>query len=495
VAAQGHPVFLRDAAADARVRSEVIRDKGVRALYGVPLVRDGKVIGVTYIGSLTAFEFSEEDKLLFRTMASRATSVVVKAQLLADLTRAESAQRFLSEASRYLTQSLDYEATLGRTARLAVPTVADWCVVDLIQDGRLRRVAAAGDSSKEALARELAALYPPDLDAPTGISAVLRTGRPELRADVTDAQLAALAQDEEHLRLLRGLGLRAYIIVPIVAHQRILGAITLVTSGSRRRYSEDDLLIAEDLAGRAATAIEHARLYAEAHDAIQLREQVLAIVSHDLRNQLGVIATGANLLSLKTAGTDATVDVKKPVETIQRAAGSMQRLLGDLLDMASIQAGRLSVEQVPVALKPLLLESCDSQQPVARAKGVDLAMDVTVDDEQVLCDRERILQVLANLLGNAIKFCQAGDSITLRAEERAGELLIAVSDTGPGIPRDELQTIFEPYQTIARHDRADRGTGLGLYITKGILQRHRGRIWVESEVGVGTTFFFTLPRA
>ena len=167
---------------------------------------------------------------------------------------------------------------------------------------------------------------------------------------------------------------------------------------------------------------------------------------------------GLTLLGLKVAALNATIDVKKPVETIQRTAGTMQHLLGDLLDMASIQAGRLSVEQAPTAIKPILVESCDRQQPVARAKGVDLAFDVPLDDVPVLCDRERILQVLANLLGNAIKFCQAGDSITLRAEDRGSEVLIAVSDTGPGIPPDQLQTIFEPYRTIARHEKVGCGT-------------------------------------
>lgn len=461
VAAQGHPVFFRNASADARVKSEVIRDQGVRALYGVPLVRDAKVIGVTYIGSLTAFEFSEEDKLLFRTMASRATSVVIKAQLLADLTRAEIAQRFLSEASKQLARSLDYEAALGKTVRLAVPAIADWCAVDLMQDGTLRRVAAAGDPADEPLVSQS--------------GAVLRTARPEL-----------------HDYGPRESGIRAYIMVPIVAHQKVLGVVTLVTSGSHRRYSEEDLLIAQELAGRVATAIETAHLYAEAQNAIRLREQVLAIVSHDLRNQLGVIATGADLLGLTMSASNDTLDVKKPIETIQRTAGTMQHLLGDLLDMASIQAGRLSVEPQPAAITSILVESCENHQPMARAMGLHLVLDAPVDGVQVRCDRGRILQVLANLLGNAIKFSQRGDSITLRAEERGSDVVIAVSDTGPGISSEELQTLFEPYRTITRHERT--GTGLGLYIVKGIVERHRGRVWVESEVGVGTTFFFTLPR-
>jgi len=251
-------------------------------------------------------------------------------------------------------------------------------------------------------------------------------------------------------------------------------------------------MLAEDLARRAATAIENARLYADAQKAIRLREHVLAIVSHDLRNQISVVSMGANQLARKASALDG-IDFKKPIETLQRTANNMQHLVGDLLDMASIQAGRLSIEQQPVEFKPILVESCQSHEPMARAKGLRLLSDLTVGDVEMLCDRDRIVQVLANLLGNAIKLCERGDSITLRAEVRDGDVLVAVSDTGPGIPRDKLQTIFEPYQTI--HHHGETGTGLGLYITNSIVQRHGGRIWVESELGVGTTFFFTLPRA
>jgi signal transduction histidine kinase/putative methionine-R-sulfoxide reductase with GAF domain len=496
VAAEGQPVFLRDAASNPLVKSQAIRDKGVRALYGVPLVRDGKTIGVAHIGSVTAAEFSEEDKLLFRTMASRATSVIVQAQLVADLRRTENAQRFLADASKELAQSLDYPTTLGRIAHLAVPAIADWCVVDLVEDGTIRRVSVAHtDPGKEKLAEDLGNWYPTDPNAPTGVPNVVRTGRPEWQPEITEAELTAAAQDDpEHLRMLSELGLKAYVIVPIISRElSVLGTIALVTAESKRRYSEADLRIAEDLARRVATAIENARLYSQATNAIQVREQILAIVSHDLRNQLGVIATGASLLELKVSGLKGAADAKKPIETIQRTAKNMQHLVGDLLDMASIQAGTFSLDLQIVELKPILRESFEAHEPVARAKGVEVQSAFAVDGIKVSCDRDRILQVLSNLLGNAIKFSESGDSVTLRAEPQEREVLLAVSDTGPGIPPDELHSLFEAYRTL--QPRRKTGTGLGLYITKGIIQRHGGRIWVESELGAGATFFFTLPRA
>ena len=217
VAAEGQPVFLRDAASNPLVKSQAIRDKGVRALYGVPLVRDGKTIGVAHIGSVTAAEFSEEDKLLFRTMASRATSVIVQAQLVADLRRTENAQRFLADASKELAQSLDYQTILGRIAHLAVPAIADWCVVDLVEYGTTRRVSVAHtDPGKEKLAEDLGKRYPTDPNAPAGVPNVVRTGRPEWKPEITEAELTAAAQDPEHRRMLSELGLKAYVIVPII---------------------------------------------------------------------------------------------------------------------------------------------------------------------------------------------------------------------------------------------------------------------------------------
>jgi signal transduction histidine kinase/putative methionine-R-sulfoxide reductase with GAF domain len=494
VAAARKPVLFRDAAGDPRINSPAIRAKGVRALYGVPLMRGDKVIGVAHIGSLTATEFSEEDKLLFRSMASRATSVVVKAQLLGDLRRTESAQRFLSEASRQFAQSLDYERTLKKVARLAVPAIADWCVVDLVQDGQLRRVSIAhADPDKEKLVQELEERYPSKPDDPTGIANVLRTGRPEWHSEIADADLAVRTRGPEHLQALRELGLKAYIIVPIVSREQVLGTIALVTAESNRRYSEADLIVAEDLANRAATAIENARLYREAQNAVQIRERVLAVVSHDLRNLLAVISMGVDLLRAKVPTLQEAADLEKPVQTIRRTASNMEHLLSDLLDMASIRAGQLSIELARVAVKPLFIESCDSHEPIARDKGLRFRSEPATHDVDVICDRRRILQVLGNLLGNAIKFAEAGDSVTLRTEVRDRDVLVGVSDTGPGIPPDAIQDIFDPYRTVA--GQSNGGTGLGLYISRGIVERHGTRLWVESDVGIGTTFYFTLPLA
>ena len=490
----GQPVFLPEAWSNPLVISPVLRRRNVRAIYGVPMISEGKAIGVAQIGSVTASDFSDEDKLLFRTVVSRATSGVVKAQILADLRRTEAAQRFLSDATRQLAESFDYEQTLAKVAHLAVPVIADWCLVDLLEDGKVRRVSVAhSDPEKEALARELALRYPIDLAQPTGIARVLRTGVSDWQPETSDDALRSAARESEHVRTFAELGSKSYIVVPIVSRDRVLGTITLVSVEAQRRYSEVDLRVAEDLGRRVGMALENARLYREAQDAVDVRERVLAVVSHDLRNQLGVVTAAARLLAQRMADSHVEPpEVSRTIDRILRTTRSMQQLLGDLLDIASIRAGRVSFEPRACPLKTMLIEACDSHESLARDKVVTLKSRFKDADIDVFCDRDRVLQALSNLLGNAIKFCKAGDAVLLSADVRPSEAVVSVSDTGPGIPPDALETIFDAYGTAGVSGAV--GTGLGLYITKRIVERHGGRIWVDSKVGVGSTFFFTLPR-
>lgn len=319
---------------------------------------------------------------------------------------------------------------------------------------------------------------------------VLRTGRAELYEEIPDELFMQIAKDAEHLEILRGLGLASAMTVPMIAHGRTVGAITFVAAESGRRFASRELEVARELAARAALALDNARLFREAQDAVRAREEILAVVSHDLRNPLGAIHMAAELLQLEPPSDPR---VRKQLETIHRSADRMGLLIRDLLDMASIQAGRLAVERRPEAADPLVNEALDTHEPAAREKGVEIIRACEVQGERLLCDRDRVLQVFGNLLGNAIKFCGSGDVITVTGEVVGREARFAVSDTGPGIPEEELPHIFRPYWSAERH--AKKGTGLGLYISKGIVEAHGGRLWAESKPGEGATFYFTLPLA
>ncbi|HKB37562.1 MAG TPA: GAF domain-containing protein [Gemmataceae bacterium] len=212
--------------------------------------------------------------------------------------RAEQASQFLARASTALASLVDYQSTLEKVARLAVPFFADWCAIDMVEpDGSLRRVVVAHvDPARVQLAHELQQRYPPNVDSPRGVYAVLRTGRPEMAQDITDAMLVAGARDEDHLRLLRALGLRSYVCVPLAIRGKVLGVLTFVTAESGRRFTETDQSLAEDLAHRAAVAVENARLYSEAKEADRRKDEFLAMLAHELRNPLAPIQNALSIL-------------------------------------------------------------------------------------------------------------------------------------------------------------------------------------------------------
>ena len=495
IAAERRPMFVKSAATDPLVKSRLLRERGVQALYGVPLIEGDTVIGVAHVGSLTANDFSEDDRRFVGSLASRATAAIYQQMLRARAESAEAGQRFLSEATAILASSLEYEKTLERITALAVPQLADWCAINLLgPDGKLRTVGLThSDPTKLELAKRLAERYPARVDAPFGAPEVMRTGEPQMSPDITDELLVAVAHDAEHLRILRELGLSSYIVVPISAQGRVFGALSLATGRtSARRYGPAQLAIAEHLGRRAGLAIENARLYREAQEAARLREQVLAIVSHDLRNPLGAARLAADMV-MKRAQRPSDPPLAKQAQTIQRAAARMERLIGDLLDMSSIHVGKLSIDRRAQAVDGLLKDAAEIYEPIAIEHDIGFTVERPVADLQVQCDRERVLQVFSNLLGNAFKFCRPGDQVALRAQRDGDQSRFEVADTGPGIPPEERRHIFEPYWSAERHGK--KGTGLGLFITHGVIEAHGGKIWLTSEPGQGTTFFFTLPIA
>jgi signal transduction histidine kinase len=405
--------------------------------------------------------------------------------------RRQQELQLLGEAGRRLGESLDLEETLQAIGALLVPAVADWYGVDLLDDGDLRSVAVAHrDPCKLAFAQQLRQRYPVQPDAPYGIYKVARTGEPDLVQRVDEAMLVNSAHDAEHLRLLRALALHSWMCVPLNARGQRLGVLTLVAAESGRAYGVEDLAFAQDLADRIALALDNARLYADAQQAVRVREDVLAVVSHDLKNPLAAINLSA--AHLWQWATDSKA--RRLLENIQRTTGRMNRLLGDLLDMARIGSGQFDVEPGACPVAELLREAVELLQPVAEERKRLLQLDLkVVEGMAVTCDRGRILQVIENLLSNAIKFCRPGDLITLSAAPVGQAVRIAVADTGQGIPPEALPRLFDPYWSGQEHRKF--GTGLGLYIGQGILAAHGGRLQVSSRVGKGSTFFFDLPLA
>ncbi|HET9984269.1 MAG TPA: GAF domain-containing protein [Longimicrobiales bacterium] len=428
-----------------------------------------------------------------RDAEGRMIAVVSMFQDVSERRRIEEMLRFLAEAGQLLSSSLDYQETLRHVAGLATRTLADYCIVDVVEEtGDVQRIEAAHrDPARTPIARRFLK-YPPRLDDERfGVPTVLRTGKALLVPEVTDQTYRALSQDEEHYRIHVELHPRSAIVVPLAVGGRVVGALTLVrTEAGAPPYSERSLRTAEALASRAALAIENARLYRVAQEAAREREELVAIVGHDLRNPLNTIAMASSLLAL-----DSIPEEKKLAQAaiIQRAVDQAGRLIRDLLDLTRIRAGALTVRPHPLDPAVLLEDALQLLHPLAEMHSVGLRVAPPRPLPRVAADRDRILQVFSNLVGNALKFTPEGGQVMLRAEPADGEVRFAVMDTGPGIAPEDLALVFDRFWQGSH--TLHQGVGLGLSIAKGIVEAHRGRIWVESELGAGTQVWFALPEA
>lgn len=438
-------------------------------------------------------EFPAEASIL---KIQRADGRYLYTALVRDVTErkvTEQRQRFLADVSATLATSLEYESTLASLIRLPVPVLADACVIDVVQEsGTLRRLAyAPAESALSAPLGTLAAHHAPTWDSPAVVIDVLHRREPALVTDVSDDWLEAHTETAEEAALRRATGVRSLLIVPLVARDQVLGALTLMRA-SGEPYGDGDVPLATDVASRAALALDNARLYRDARHATQARDEVLGIVSHDLRNPLSAIAMCSRaLLDGPTAEPDPTR--RELAAAINESAGWMSRLIQDLLDVSTIEAGRLSVQCAVEDVRTILDRVASMFARVATERGLELGVTVADDVPAICADGERLIQAIANLVGNAAKFTARGGAIRLHARLVGTEVAIDVEDTGVGIAADEVPYVFERYWHKARGG-SERGSGLGLAIAKGIVEAHGGRIEVRSTVGVGTVFSIIIPR-
>ncbi|HEY7508650.1 MAG TPA: ATP-binding protein [Vicinamibacteria bacterium] len=411
--------------------------------------------------------------------------------------------RFLSEAGEMLSSSLVHDDTLAAVARLSVPRIADWCTVDLFDErGQVKRLAVAHvDPAKVAWARDLEARYPVRLDAPHGVGSVLRTGRSELVSDVTDQMLQAGAEDAEQLRILRRLEVRSYICVPMVARDRIIGALTLLATGeSGRRYDEQDLAMAELLGRRVGLAVENARLYTQTQAALsqvteisRLKDEFLATLSHELRTPLNAIVGWASMLK---GGSLAPDVARRGIETIDRNAALQSRLIADILDVSRIITGKVRLNVRAVHPLTAIEQAVDTIRPTADAKDVTIHTILDPSAGPISGDEERLQQILWNLLSNAVKFAPKGGRVQVRLEAVNSHIRITVEDNGPGIEQGFLPHLFERFrQADSSSTRAHGGLGLGLAIVRHLVELHGGRVRAANrDDGTGAVFTVQLPR-
>lgn len=426
-----------------------------------------------------------------RKEAERAARELIQEQTARSV--AESAARrfeFLAESGPALSASLDPGAVLSTLARLCVPTLADWVMVYVVgPGGRVGRIEAV--HRDPALQSKLAELRDEEIDTNGShpVLEVVRSREPLLIHDIDEEALASIAADPRHHSLLRELGFASVLLLPLVARDHSVGAIGLAYSTPDRRFDDDDVTLAADLAHRAALALDNARLYNEARDADQAKSDLLAVISHDLKTPLSSIIGYADLL---ISGIPEPIpDVcGTHVKRIRSGAGHLLHLIEELLAFARLDAGRTELKLELITIQDVVREVSDLLEPLAHTSGLDLIIELPEGPVALRTDPGKLRQILVNLASNGLKFTERG-SVTIAAEPMDGHARVRVSDTGRGIAPEHLDQIFQPFW---RGDREVEGSGLGLSVVQRLTSLLGGEASVTSEPGVGTTFTVSLPR-
>jgi PAS domain S-box-containing protein len=425
--------------------------------------------------------------------SGRATQTIALVEDISERKRAEERTAFLADAAVVLSSSLDYPRVLAALARLVVPRLAEMCAVDVLEsDQRIQRVALVHvDPEKEAIARDIRERF--GFSEHSLVAQVLRTGRSVVLADVPDAVLATSARTPEELSLLRRLEINSAIVVPLLARGSVIGAMTLIASGSRR-YQAADLALVSELAERAGAAVDNARLYRAAHEANAAKDQFLATLSHELRTPLNAVYGWARMLRSGQIDAGAT---ERALAVIERNAQAQLQLIEELLDVSRIITGKMRLDAQRVDVPAVIAAALDAIRPAADAKEIRLQSVLDPRAGPVTGDPARLQQVVWNLLSNAVKFTPKRGRVAVHLLRVNSHVEIVVSDTGEGIRADVLPFIFERFrQGDSSPTRTHPGLGIGLALVRHLVELHGGTVTAESAgPGQGATFRVKLPLA
>jgi len=501
---KGEAVWVENAEEYRRVTPDVA-EKAERfnrptAYAAVPLVIDRERLGVAVFGFAGPHRFADTEKHLVLAMCGHAAQALERARLLDAERRASGAVRLLANAGATLSASLDVNATLTALARSAVPDVADWCAVDLLVDGEIRRLTVQHvDPEKIALAIDFAKRWPVKRENGDAVWQVLDTHETLFVPVITDEMLRAGVSDPEKYAALSRLDLRSVILVPLVFDGKPQGVVTFVRSGGSRPYDDSDRALCEEIGRRASLALTNATLYAReqiaaerAEEANRIKDEFLATVSHELRTPLNAIVGWAQMLDGERLEDPAFV--RRGLEVIRRNARSQTKIVEEILDVSRIISGKLRLEMSEVDLAVIVREALEAVRPAAAARKIELVSRST-GTTPVFGDAARLQQVAWNLFSNAVKFSAEGGviGVTVSSDESGAKLTVV--DEGEGITADLLPFVFDRFrQGDSSTTRAHGGLGLGLAIVRHIVELHGGRVTAASAgKKKGATFVVTLP--
>ncbi|HWO93997.1 MAG TPA: GAF domain-containing sensor histidine kinase, partial [Dehalococcoidia bacterium] len=482
------------------VVSEFLR-RTVKSLAGVPLLVEGRLIGVLHVATVKPRHFSDQDVQLLQLVGDRVGLAIEQARLFEaerevriQAEQARETVAFIAESTRSLSASLNVDETLKRLANLAVPALADLCLIDVVDEsGRIRRVTASVSEAHGPILRELEERYPLQ-DAPRGVMHVITTGETLFVPVVDVSRLSEVAQDARHLELLWQIGPRSYIIVPLITRGRTIGALSVASIEAARTYREEDVIIVEEVARRAAIAIENARLYRAAQEAARQREEFLSIASHELKTPLTTVKGYVQMLERELQRTDLSNDrVRELFGELQGQVRRFEDLVLDLLDASRLQRSRLDLQPEQADLVAILRSVMTRMERSTEFLPSHRLIAEMPESIEGTWDAARLDQVFTNLIANALKYSPQGGDVRVSARQHDGVVEVTVRDSGIGIAEDDFGAIFEPFVRGKVGRRGISGTGLGLYVARQIVEQHGGTISVESALGKGSTFIVRLP--
>jgi PAS domain S-box-containing protein len=488
----GDLMVVGSTATDPRVRSRAAAYEadGIESMLVVPLQIAGDRSAAISFYYRVLHEFTEVERESASGLGRLASAVIATAQMYDAQRRRRLEADFIAEASTILVTSSDYRDALSRLADRMVPQLADWCAFHLHgEESSLDPVAVA---VRPPFDRELIERFvreaPGDDDAVFSVDRVARTGQPSGAARWNGEPALA----DSRRRAAEELQVGSFVSVPLRAHSRSLGALTLGWSGDGQGSGAADVRFAEDLAYRVSLSVDNILSYEEAKDANRLKDEFLANLSHELRTPLNAIVGYAQMLR---KGAMPEEKKARAYEVLDKNASALTQIVEDVLDISRIVSGKIRLKLLPVLLAPIVVQSVETVQPGADAKGVQIDVDTKGDRSLVAGDADRLQQVFWNLLSNAVKFTPRDGRVVVSMAMQDGHCQVSVSDNGTGIEPKFLPHIFERFrQGDSRYGREHGGLGLGLAIARQIVEMHGGVITAESAgPGLGATFRVTLP--